>query len=708
MILRWDASEGKELTLGIDPLPQKIYRVDPKSIRQEGSFYIQAALDSCLNKASYLESSKVVFAGVQEKIRKKSRSYIFATGPSVERYAEFDYGDSVRIVCNSVIFNDDLMGSVNPEFVVFADPIFHFGISSYAAEFRRKLEEILKTTNVFVIIPFKYYPLTCSLFSEFKHRICAIPMSHSLEFNHCLDETFEVKTTGNILTLLMIPLAAYFSDDIRLLGCDGRSFDEDDYFWGHGKSVQIEDEMQAIKLVHPGFFDIDYQDYYFEHCYTLEAQIRYLEAFSKRVGHLTDSFIPAFSTRCCTTEDSNPQGSILLVEPDGIGRDGHYVPWHNQLLRQLSTAVDDDSYVGCNLRQDAKLYDTAAIPAFTSHSWAFSRSEQASHRDFEEQESYQRFLTEFKGLIGTLRSEHGVSSLMIFMFYGSLQVLKMCQTLHEHFARQGFSLRFSLCLFHESVLLAPGQKFPRLPPQGREIILSACARPDIYEVVCVTDELSKYLAGKFKIPALPVMPNPIPSIEVEALVGREGENKKPRKGRTILFPARNRPEKGAELVREFLGSQENNIKALIAENLCVMRESVGRGATSKPTNVVFFDDEINDERYAEILEQSSLVILLYASPEFQYRTSGIVVDALASGKPFICLEGTWLASVARLTGAGLVFEPLSKWSLASAITTALKNLEQLSLRASSAYETYNKIHSWDRLVSVMRLTPRKE
>lgn len=702
-VLQWDTGHGSPPVLETFQLPNRKYQVNPKTERQEGSFYIQAAFDCCPNQDSYLKASYEAFSRVMGTVKKSPRSYIFATGPSAERYAEFEYDDSVKIVCNSIILNDELMATIKPQFVVFADPIFHFGVSTYAAEFRKKLRMTLETTNIFAVIPFKYYPLCLSLFPEFRDRIVAIPMADRLEFNHHFDQCCEVKTTSNILTLLMLPLAAYFSDDIWLLGCDGRPLDDDSYFWGHGKSVQIEHEMQAIKLVHPGFFDIDYQDYYFEHCYTLEAQIRYLEASNKRVGHLTESFIPALSMRSPAVENSISPRPILLLEPDGIGRNGHYVPWHNQLLRQLRASDDVECYIGCNRRQDGELYDTEAIPVFTSHSWDFSRSEKAFQRDFEEQERYQGFLKELKGLISTVSAKNSVSSLSVFVFYGSLQVLKMCQTLREQFARQGFSIRFSICLFHEAVLLKSGLQFPRFPPQAREIILSACARPDVYEIACVTGELSAYMSDKFRIPLLPVMPNPIPSIEVEMLPKQTAEIRKVQEGHTIFFPARDRLEKGAELSRQFFASQADVNKSLIAGNRWMVRESILRNFQPEADNIESFDDEIRDDDYATLLREADLIVLPYFAPQFSFRTSGIVVDALAAGKPFICLDGTWLASVARLTGAGLVFNASSELSLASAVTTAVKNLEQLSRRAASAYEAYEKKHSWGRLVSVMRL-----
>ena len=68
-----------------------------------------------------------------------NRSYLIATGPSARTALSLDLCDGVRIVCNTAVLDDELMSHVAPNIVTFADPIFHFGPSTYAHEFQLAL-----------------------------------------------------------------------------------------------------------------------------------------------------------------------------------------------------------------------------------------------------------------------------------------------------------------------------------------------------------------------------------------------------------------------------------------------------------------------------------------------------------------------------------------------------------------------------------------
>ena len=101
----------------------------------------------------------------------------------------------------------------------------------------------------------------------------------------------------NILTFLMVPIATTFAKNVSLLGCDGRPITQDDYFWKHENSVQFNDKMEGIKRVHPAFFKIDYNDYYTQHCESLQQQIEFAEAHGFAFNCNAYSHIPALQKR---------------------------------------------------------------------------------------------------------------------------------------------------------------------------------------------------------------------------------------------------------------------------------------------------------------------------------------------------------------------------------------------------------------------------
>ena len=275
---------------------KRIARVDPIAIRQEGSHYIDIGF-WLADKRALIADNSLKFRKLASTLGRFEQAYVLATGPSIANYRRYDYSNALTIVCNSVINDDELMDFVQPQILVFADPIFHFGPSQYAAKFRATLARSAEKYDYTICIPIKYYPLFTAVMPELAERTIAIPFLKDRKFNFDLNKEFEVKTTANILTFLMVPLASTFAERIGFLGCDGRPLIENTYFWGHHSNVQFNDKMANIRAVHPGFFNIDYNDYYLEHCQTLEAQLADGEAIGKKFISLGFSHIPALSKR---------------------------------------------------------------------------------------------------------------------------------------------------------------------------------------------------------------------------------------------------------------------------------------------------------------------------------------------------------------------------------------------------------------------------
>ncbi|MGK2956637.1 MAG: hypothetical protein ACSLFI_13340, partial [Solirubrobacterales bacterium] len=298
-ILRWklsDESEPQSVALRRRAAKKRIFEVDPQGVRQEGgnyievSFWLEAAADT-------RELHRSRLATLASQLGTFERGFVLATGPSVAQFDKFDYEDSLSVVCNTVILNEELMETVKPQFVTFADPIFHFGPSRYAAAFRANLREAAERYPFTICTPAKYFSVFEAAMPDLTDRMVAIPYRKDREFNFDLASDFELRTTANVLTLMMLPLAATFARRIGILGCDGRPMSEDKYFWSHSRSTQINDEMANIRGVHPGFFDIEYNDYYLEHCETLDQQLEVGERAGRKFESLAPSHIPALHAR---------------------------------------------------------------------------------------------------------------------------------------------------------------------------------------------------------------------------------------------------------------------------------------------------------------------------------------------------------------------------------------------------------------------------
>ena len=231
------------------------------------------------------------------------RAYVFGTGPSLARAGDFDYSDGIRIVCNSIVRNPELLAHIRPHFIAASDFVFHFGPSRYAAEFRRDLLDALHSTGAYLLVPDQCAPLLFQHFPQIKSRTIAVPLTNRYNPrekrrgpNVQLLDRFQVRTLDSVLNLLMLPVASTLADEIYILGCDGRA-PSDTAFWSHHGASQYTGLMKTVSDTHPGFFDVDYVDYYDRYCFHVASVIAAGEALGKKYASLVPSFVPALSER---------------------------------------------------------------------------------------------------------------------------------------------------------------------------------------------------------------------------------------------------------------------------------------------------------------------------------------------------------------------------------------------------------------------------
>ena len=283
----------------IERKEKQLWKVDHNRVRYAGSFYIKAGFER--GNFSHMEEEidlcREKFNKMTAEIGTVERSFLFLTGPMAALYREFDFRDGLSIICNSTIFDEELLTYIKPRIMTFGDPIFHFGISQYAATFRERLVEVLKRHKFHICIPFNYYRLFTYHFPQFKDITIGIPFDYKKPINFDLNQDFYLNPYKNILTMLMLPLAATFSKEIHMIGADGRKKSESEYFWSFNPRTQINDKMSNIREAHPAFFDIDYNEYYEEHIDTLADFLVRGEEAGKTFHMMTPSYIPCLRRR---------------------------------------------------------------------------------------------------------------------------------------------------------------------------------------------------------------------------------------------------------------------------------------------------------------------------------------------------------------------------------------------------------------------------
>jgi hypothetical protein len=240
------------------------------------------------------ESAERVLSGVESG----RSAFVLGTGPSAKRVEPDAVTADVRVTCNSVVRNDDLVRRLSPDVICFADPVFHCGPNRYAAKFREDLLRALAVTEAVPVSGHHWINPVLTHYPEIAERIAVVRLKDYSPWHWPKPDDFSVRTTGNVLTLLMLPMALALADQVEVAGCDGRQ-PQENYFWKHNPATQYSDEMmQSVFAAHPAFFrDRDYQDHYEEHCGDVENLARAAEDAGKTVASVTPSFIPALAGR---------------------------------------------------------------------------------------------------------------------------------------------------------------------------------------------------------------------------------------------------------------------------------------------------------------------------------------------------------------------------------------------------------------------------
>ena len=204
---------------------------------------------------------------LRERAAGARTAFVLATGPSASMVDPEAIDADVRITCNSAVRNAELIAKLSPDIICFVDPVFHFGPSKYAAEFRRDAVKAATEVDALVVCGHRFAGPLLGLEPALRDRLVVLPMQNGGPLRWPTDRNPTVRQAGNVMTTLMLPLAFLLADDVTVAGADGRKPSES-YFWQHNAQLQYSDEMmKTVFDAHPSFFRyIDYADYYEDFC----------------------------------------------------------------------------------------------------------------------------------------------------------------------------------------------------------------------------------------------------------------------------------------------------------------------------------------------------------------------------------------------------------------------------------------------------------
>jgi len=251
-------------------------------------------------RSGLADRSTEVYASLESRGRPWDTSYVFATGPSLDRAFDYEFSEeALSVICNSIVRNDDLLEHLDPDVLTFADPVFHFGPSEYAVRFREDAVRAIREYDLIAVVPEPCRGLLVGHYPGLVDSVVGVRSVYDDEtFQFPTTEKLEVMGTDNIMTKFMLPVASALTDHVRIVGADGRKEDES-YFWEHSDIGQYDDElMNTTFKTHPAFFrDRVYTDYYEEHVEMLTEMIEVGERKGINYESITRSYIPCLDKR---------------------------------------------------------------------------------------------------------------------------------------------------------------------------------------------------------------------------------------------------------------------------------------------------------------------------------------------------------------------------------------------------------------------------
>jgi FkbM family methyltransferase len=290
-----------------------------------------------------METLESIEDGMSNKIKElrglNRKALLVGTGPSSSLATELDPRDYVSIVCNTIIRDHVLMERLDPSFVVFSDPAYHFGPSSYASGFRNDLvQAAAKFPNFHVVTIRKHHEFLLELAPSLEGRVFSVDTSgRESPINTRLDFAPVVRGLPNILTLLMLPLGASVGRVVEMVGFDGRR-PEDKHFWAHNPKVQDVEGLESVRSSHPGFHRQSYSTYVSQHDRQLEEVIRTVEARNIRVVSLAESALKSLETRFQppVKAEKNDADLLISISPNWKDDFGHFSSWNLALANECS------------------------------------------------------------------------------------------------------------------------------------------------------------------------------------------------------------------------------------------------------------------------------------------------------------------------------------------------------------------------------------
>lgn len=685
---------------------KRTYPVDRHRHRMEGSQYIQAVFANSSPNEILIEDSHAKFQQLAKEIGHHSVAYLLATGPSIDRFSDFDLSDGLAVACNTTVLDKELLERARPQILTFADPIFHFGCSLYAAEFRQAVREAARSYDFHIVIPIKYYELYTSLEPALASRIIGLPFAQR-EINLDLLADFETRVTDNIATFTMLPLATTFATHVAFLGFDGRK-PEETYFWRHNPRTQLNHLMDNVKSIHPGFFNLEYQDYYARHCDNLERYVERGEANGNSFYSLRPSAIPALASRerakSVSVDDlatllsaTKPSFRVVTINPDWVDDFGHY----SQYDRRLAEAVKQErgdliSVVNAGLEAGSSGLGT--VRCFSEQSWVPTH---ASSRG-----DVHLFERELEGLLESYAALDSTTPTAFAMYVSSAWHVTSFVRLRVKFAQLPWTFTPNLFLSHQELLQADLSPTSEPPCSARVLGMTSNLRARLgIKIFADSVRLQRAIhrhtgeaAGLWpmfsttSIPQGPAVANRVDDLRDHI---------------RVYCPANAQLAKGYDLLPQLARAAtpgDRRIWDLVTRSVVRPNtpHTLRQAAEALEKLTVALSGVLSDEEYLEAFRSADVILIPYRFVPFASRTSAVLSDAILLGKPVVATSGTWAGNWVEELGVGVTFQDGDVQDMLRAIRHVCAHIDHYREATEVARSGWAEMHSPVKLAELLR------
>ncbi len=423
---------------------------------------------------------------------------------------------------------------------------------------------------------------------------------------------------------------------------------------------------------------------------------------ASRMSHLLQQDLEDETLSAPQVDEAPPR--ILMIDPDALGRQGHYLPYDLQLQNAAAARS-----IGVSFLMNRKMDPAAIPPGMKTHLLLDSHSWEIASRGIEHPRT-DAFVAALEAAIAAEKRAAPGQPLLIYMYCGSFEHARLVQEVMAGFDEV-------TAVIHLFWLSVDAYKSDDYLNTWAHFAKTVASDPRI-RLTVATENIQAVLQKKTGI-FFDVAPHPSTTFDDKADVSRwPSRLLEPGETPVVLFPGAMREEKGflstVEAVRSLTTTGEPKFQCVVAgRSRADTPKALLDGLASIRNPLVQIEERALDDReFIDFLASGDIIVLPYVAAAFAERPSGILIDAITLGRPLIVTEGTWLAAAVRHYGWGEVVADDGGMAITTAVRKMRARYQQYLDAIRTSREGYIQQHSWGRLIKSIvkgvRTGPRQQ